>query len=158
MDKDKPECRLENWNFDNHGRNWERGRDPVPGYVGKVCLTGTAVGHPRMGDSWVMTTPVLGWDFENHGTTMVAYTKNTKYVLGYPASHWSYRIPRQIEEFFFDLRFYTRWHWGHLTGIGEYGLYRWPKLVDGYSNPLPGNPWLKRSKWGKVWDESGNVS
>ena len=154
MNKDKPECRLEGWKFDNDGRVWERGRHAEPAYVGKVCLTGTAVGHPRMGDGWVMTTPVLGWDFENHGRTMVAYTKNTKYVLGYPFDHWSLRVPRQIDELIHHLQFNAVWYWGHLTGIGEYGLYRWRDLVNDYGEPLPGNPWLKRSKWGKVWDVS----
>ena len=147
MNRDKPECRLEDWSFDNEGRAWSHGRNAVPSYVGRVCLMGKAIGHHALGDTGgVTTTPVLGWDFENHGRTMVAYTKNTKYVLGHPSSHWSYRIPREVQGFFSRLRFETRWHGGRLTGVGQYGFYRWPDLVDGYGEPLPGNPWLKRKE------------
>ncbi|MEG9500341.1 MAG: hypothetical protein MIN69_00455 [Methylorubrum extorquens] len=45
---------------------------------GKPCLTGSCYGHPRLGDAWICTSPVLhrgaGW----------ALTASRLYILGRP--------------------------------------------------------------------------
>jgi hypothetical protein len=45
---------------------------------GKPCLVGNVYGHPRLGDTWICTSPVLhrgeGW----------ALTSNRLYILGRP--------------------------------------------------------------------------
>ena len=143
---DKPECHLEDWHFQNEGD-------------GTVSLMGQTDDHPVLKEARCVTsTPVLEWDFEDHGRTLVAYTRNTKYVLGYPSAHWSLKVPLQIDELIHQIKFNTKWYvFGTFAGIGEYGFHRWPKFVDDYGEPLPGNPWLKRSpwlkqsNWGRSW-------
>ncbi len=40
-------------------RSWRRSVHP---YMGIVCLEGIATGHPRLGDGWVITSPLVAID------------------------------------------------------------------------------------------------